>query len=158
MVQQVRGLLDKPDDLSLILGTHVVEDENQLTSCPLTSTYQPPFKNTHRVNKCFFKRKKSSQLSQRFLRCFFSFMKQGLTLYPCTGIHYIPQVDIKLMSPLPQCLTKIEACAPRPGSSYLLLAASQHQSILTPARAKPSSTNHAPVSTPGPVPSSKLKQ
>lgn len=39
--QQVRALVAKPDSLSSIPGTHMVEGESQLLSanCPLTSTH-----------------------------------------------------------------------------------------------------------------------
>jgi hypothetical protein len=43
MAQKVKVLDNKPDGLSMIPGTHVVEGENQalLINCPLTSTHEP---------------------------------------------------------------------------------------------------------------------
>jgi hypothetical protein len=39
VAQQVKAPATKPDDPSSIPGTHMVEGENQLLQCPLTSMH-----------------------------------------------------------------------------------------------------------------------
>lgn len=71
MAQRLKVPTTKPEHLSLMLGTHMVEAENRLPQVILQPPHAHCYMHKHKINviKIFFKKERKKNESSHFLVC-----------------------------------------------------------------------------------------